>query len=416
MSTFWLAASAMTVIAVMFAVVPLLRNRADTTIDHDEINTAVIREQLKELEEDLAAGKLDEDSYTAARRDLERELLDDVKADTESTSPAAGSGKWAIGLVGVLIPAMAVMIYLQLGVTEIPERQVPVKAAPSANGMDHPMAAMVEKLAERLQQEPDNAEGWMLLGRSYATLNQFDNAAAAYEQALRLTGDHPQVLTDFADMRIMANGGQFTAESVALLERALAVDADNPKAMWLMGHWKYQNNDYRAALDYWQRTSAQLPPNSENAIAINQQIRQAQQKLGIAAVPATPATPQLTAQTQAASAHQVSVSVSLDADLAAKASPQDTVFIFARAVSGPRMPLAIVRKQVSDLPVTVTLDDSMAMTPAMVLSKFPEVTIGARVSKSGNAIAAAGDLQGEVSPVRIAEQNAVNVLIDTLVP
>jgi cytochrome c-type biogenesis protein CcmH len=414
MSTFWLLAAAMMLLALVFSAAPLLRKHRGASIDQNQLNTAVIKEQLRELQADLDAGKLDQASWTAAKTDLERELLSQLEVGDDRTPAAPRSGRWAIGLIGVLVPVMAVLLYLQLGSVDFQERQELAAAAPGADN-GHPLVAMVAQLSERLRENPDQLEGWLLLARSYAALNQFDNALDAYSQARRLVGDQPELLIDSADMLVMASGGQFTDAVGALLDQALAMQPDNAKGLWLKGHWKYRNNDIQGAVDNWQKAVAQLPPDSENALAINQQIKQAQNALGM------PATEEVTATAtdtgaQQASGSGIEVTVSLDPALAKQAAPGDTVFIFARAVQGPRMPLAIVRKQVADLPVSVTLDDSLAMTPAMVLSNFDQVAVGARVSKSGNAMAQSGDLEGMISPVQLPRGAAVKVVIDQAVP
>ncbi len=413
MTAFWISAAAMMLAALLFAVLPLVRGRQRPNVDQDQLNIAVVKEQLRELQADLDAGKLDRTAYTAARDDLERELLNQLETGTNGTPAVPRSGRWAIGLFVVVVPALAVLTYLQLGTVDFHERQLSSAAQPAADADGHPLAAMVAKLAERMREQPDQLEGWLLLGRSYAALNQFGNALDAYAEARRIAGDQPQLLIDSADMLVMANGGQFTDEVGALLERALAMQPDNPKGLWLKGHWKYRNNDIQAAIDNWKKAAALLPPGSENAMAINQQIRQAQNALGTpdGEALATAAPDSDEAQDGAGA---IEVMVRLDPALSAQAMPGDTVFIFARAVQGPRMPLAIVRKQVADLPLSVTLDDSLAMSPAMVLSGFDEVAVGARVSKSGNAMAQSGDLQGMTSPVQ--QGASVEVIIDQAIP
>jgi cytochrome c-type biogenesis protein CcmH len=416
MSTFWILAAGMLLAALLFALVPLLRKRHGANIDQDQLNTAVVKEQLRELQADLDSGKLDQASYTAAKTDLERELLDQLEAGTGSTPAAPRDGRWAVGLLGLLIPAMAILLYLQLGTVDFRERQELTAGAPTASAEGHPLAAMVSQLEQRMREDPDQLEGWLLLARSYAALNQFGNAVDAFTQARRIAGDQPELLIDTADMLVMANGGQFTDQVGGLLEKALAVQPDNAKGLWLKGHWKYRNNDIRAAIDNWKKAAAQLPPNSENAAAINQQIRQAQNALGMPETEVLAAAPAADTGDLESTGGTIQVTVKLDRALADKAAPGDTVFIFARAVQGPRMPLAIVRKQVADLPVSVTLDDSLAMSPAMVLSNFDEVAVGARVSKSGNAMPQSGDLQGMTSPVQIRQGEPVEVLIDQAVP
>jgi cytochrome c-type biogenesis protein CcmH len=424
MSTvFWLLAASMSLLALLFAVVPLLRSRESAAVSRQELNTEVIKEQLVELRADLDAGKLDADAYRAARHDLEREMLIDVDGAAGSEPQPPRSGRWAMGVFALLIPALAVLLYLQLGAAPLLDRQFeprPVAQKP-AEETSHPLEEMVAKLASRLEQDPENAEGWMLLGRSYAALSRYQEAANAYAQARRIAGDHPQLLVDYADILTMSTGGRFTAEAGDLLERALEAEPDNPKGLWLMGHYRYQNEDYRGALEYWQRVAAQLPPDSEDTATIRQQIEQAQTRL-VAAGGTLPADAvsvtdsSKTAPAASGGTAAIRVTVRLDETLTAKASPQDTLFVFARAANGPRMPLAIVRKQVTDLPLTVTLDDSLAMSPAMVLSNFDQVMVGARVSRSGNAMPQAGDLEGAVSPVAVEADASVEVVIDQVRP
>jgi cytochrome c-type biogenesis protein CcmH len=416
-TVFWLSAASMSVIALLFAIVPLLRRDTGATVSRQLLNTALIKEQLNELQADLEAGKLEPDAYQAARHDLERELLNDTQAAPEAGQQEERSGRWAIGIFSVLIPALAVFLYLQLGAAPLLDQPArPPVAQKPAQDTAHPLEDMVQQLAIRLQEDPDNAEGWVMLGRSYAALDRYQEAANAYAQARRIAGDHPQLLVDSADIMVMASGGRFTPEAGELLERALQVQPENAKGLWLMGHYKYQGEDLQGAVDYWQRAAAQLPPDSEDTRAIRQQIEQAESRLVAAGGTLAPAAETPASPAPAAEAKAVEVSVRLDPALSAQASAQDTVFIFARAAQGPRMPLAIVRKRVSELPVTVTLDDSLAMSPAMVMSNFSEVTIGARVSKSGNAMPQSGDLQGSVTPVQVQAGASVEVVINEIMP
>jgi cytochrome c-type biogenesis protein CcmH len=251
-------------------------------------------------------------------------------------------------------------------------------------------------------------------------LKRYDQAVDAYRNILRLGGNSPELLADYADALVMAAGGRFTPESGELLQRALAAQPDNVKALWLAGHWKNQEGDTAAAIEYWQQAAALLPADGEDAAVIGQQIARAREQLGLP--------PQQPIQTASASGMQtaeatpapagatIQVEVSIDPQLATQVEPDDTVFIFARAAQGPRMPLAIVRKQARDLPLSVTLDDSLAMSPAMVLSKFTEVSVGARISRSGNAMPQSGDLQGSQSPVNVGKDVSVAVKIDSRVP
>jgi len=396
MTSFWLPAAAMAAFALTFIALPLLRSRQRDDIDQNQLNVIVVREQLVELQADMDAGKLDAEAYEAARHDLERELLDAVDESGQKKQPASRSGRWLLAVLLPAVPLLAVMLYLQLGAGDLSARATQARAAQAGNPGDmseHDLNRMLEQLAQRLREEPNHPKGWMLLGRSYTSMRRYDDAVAAYEQARKYGGDSPELLIDFADTLIAADGGNFSDAAGAMIQQALKQQPDNAKGLWLMGHWNYQRGNFRSALDSWQRVAAQIPPDSENSMVLQQQIQLARAKLGDAAPAKSTPTTETTGKTS------IQVTVSLDPALRDSAAPDDTLFIFARAVSGPRMPLAIVRKQVRDLPVTVTLDDSMAMSPAMVLSRFPQVSIGARISKTGQAMPTPGDLRGMQSPV-----------------
>jgi len=251
-----------------------------------------------------------------------------------------------------------------------------------------------------------------MLARSYSTLQRFGDAAAAYEKAHRLVGDHADLLANYADALVMANDREFNDQAGNLLLKALELEPDHVKALWLAGHWKNRQGEYADAVRYWQRAAGQLPPDGKDAQVIAQQIRQARERLAPGEVVEAPIPPQQTAAAEKA----ITVSVTLDPQVAAGAAPEDTVFIFARAVSGPRMPLAIERRQVSDLPVMITLDDSTAMMPSMKLSNFDAVAVGARVSKSGTAMPQSGDLQGLVEPIAPDSGQLIELTIDSRVP
>ena len=418
MTVFWSLAAVMVTVALLFVLPPLLRKREPTAVSRDELNTEVIKTQLVELDADLAAGKLDEDQYGAARTDLEQELLYDL-ARSGPAQREPRSGRWATLLIIPLLPLCAVLLYQQLGSIELIERlqQVQTFQSQPVQQQAATIEDMVARLAARLQQQPDDLEGWTMLARTYNILERYSKAEAAYENVLRLGGENAGVLTDYADAMAMANGGTFTDKSGALLTRALELDPNNVKGLWLAGHWKNQSGMYAEAIGYWQKAALLLPEDGQDRPVITRQIQQAQQQLGIAVDSEQQATtsPAAVSPDKSASSVTLQVQVSLDPALVAKTSPGDTVFIFARAAQGPRMPLAIVRKQVKDLPVTVVLDDTMAMAPGMMLSGFEEVLIGARISKSGNAMAQSGDLQGSKSPVHPADLASLDIVIDSVV-
>ncbi|MEJ5999445.1 tetratricopeptide repeat protein [Paucibacter soli] len=243
--------------------------------------------------------------------------------------------------------------------------------------------AMAERLAERLKSRPDDAEGWTMLSRSYAVLGQFDKAVTAYQRVVKLRPDDAQVYADYADALAMANGSKLDGEPETLIKRALELDPGNAKALSLAGTLAFDRGDAASAARHWERALQGMEPGSELAQQLQGALAEARQRAGLSTAGAS-----------------LQVRVSLAPELAAKAAPDDTLFVFARAAQGSKAPLAIQRRQVKELPLTLTLDDSMAMNPALKLSGAEQVVVGARISKSGNAMPQPGDMQALSAPLK----------------
>jgi cytochrome c-type biogenesis protein CcmH len=255
---------------------------------------------------------------------------------------------------------------------------------------------MVSKLAERLKTRPDDATGWLMLGRSYTVLGRADDAIAAYEKAVALRGNDATTLADYAGALLAKNGDRATPQSDAVVARALAADPGHLKGLALAGMAAFERADYATAARHWEKMAERLPADSPDAPRLQASLDEARRRGGLSAAPVAAASAKA-AVTGAGAA--ISGTVTLAPALAAKAGPTDTVFVFARAAQGPRMPLAVLRAQVKDLPMTYKLDDSMAMAPTAKISGAAQVIVGARISKSGNAIPQPGDLAGESAPV-----------------
>ncbi|OGA48521.1 MAG: c-type cytochrome biogenesis protein CcmI [Betaproteobacteria bacterium RIFCSPLOWO2_12_FULL_62_58] len=401
MTLFWIVGALLVAIALLFIVPPLLRSKASGRLSRGAVNVAVYRDQLRELEADLRAGTLSGDHYEKARRELEARLLDDVGG----VERAAGRPQWgrrAALVLGLAVPLAAVGLYFVVG---NPQALAPQAATDAAHNLDvQQFQALVDRLAERLKNNPDEVQGWVMLARSYAALGRFGEAAAAYAHAVeRLPGD-AQVLADYADALAMAQGRRLQGEPEKIIARALQVDPDNVKALALAGTVAFDKQDYATAVAHWERILRLVPQDSELAQSVRASVAEAQALGGGSPAPRERIT--------AAGNNAISGVVRLAPEFAAKVAPTDTVFIFARAADGPRMPLAIMRKQARELPATFTLDDSMAMTPDTKLSNFPRVVVGARISKAANATPQPGDLQGVSSPVTGAA-TGITVVIDS---
>ena len=422
MMIFWLACVCLLILALLIVLLPLVRQHKNTTlIPRKELNIGIHKEHLQELKNEVQAGNLSHEDFENAVQELEHELIHDVaiNEDNKGTDFMKRS-TWTIVLIAILMPVFVISLYLRLGDVDIIKdrsNEIPQQAA---NGEAHSLDDMVERLRIRLQSQPDDVQGWQMLGRSYEVLNRFDDAVIAYRKVYELTGDDPGVLADFSEALVLANDNRFTEEALEMLSRALKADPDEPKALWLSGFAALDKGNNMEALQHWERLLPLLPPGGEDTVTLQQHINQVKQQSGL---PTTGESSVALNDKNDASmpeqqpAAEVNVDVSLDTDLAGKTRPDDTVFIFAKAAQGPPMPLAILRKQVKDLPLKAKLNDSMAMSPAMKLSSFNKIIIGARVSKSGNAMPQSGDLQGLSNTVLLDEvTDGVKVIINQVVP
>jgi len=384
---------------------PLARRVVRPSETCDAVNAAVYRDQLRELEADLRAGTLAPDQYEKARLEIEARLIADVgTGDAPAETPRGARG--AALALGLAIPICALAVYLSVG---NPSAVLP-QAAGGANphGMTKAQfEASVARLAARLKDNPEDGEGWTMLARSYAILGRFGEASEAYGKAAARMPRDAQLLADYADALAMAQGRTLQGEPEKIILRALTIDPDNVKALLLAGTAAFNRSNPRAAIRHWERVLGLLPKESDMIQRVQASIVQARSLAGSPGGKAQVAKP---APAQGGS--RVSGVVRLAPELAGKVAPGDIVFIFARAAEGPRMPLAILRKRAGDLPAEFTLDDTMAMAPQMKLSAFPRVIIGARVSKSANATASPGDLQGLSAPVNVGAKS-VSVVIDT---
>ena len=417
MSIFMVGVVGLILLALALLLPTLLRRSAlapgDTQpADARRANVAVLREQLAALDAERAAGVLDAEQHRMARIEIERRALDEEQgAERPAVQLRAGKTAWVLG---VAIPLFVVLVYGVLGNVEALAPTPREDAASGAPGevTTAQIEAMVDKLAQRMEgkttPEAGDEQGWTMLARSYAVLQRYPEAARAYARARALAPDNAQLLADHADVLAMTQGQSLAGEPSKLVARALQLDPKNLKALALAGSAAFERKDFAAALQYWGQAQQLAPPGSEFASGLESSIQQARSAASAGGTPiaaatgaavATPPVPAATPAGAAAATGQVSGVVQLAAGLAAKASPTDTVFVFARAAQGPRMPLAILKRKVSDLPLAFTLDDSSAMSPELKLSKFPNVVIGARISRSGDAMPQSGDLVGQVGPV-----------------
>lgn len=402
MTVFLIGAVLLTAIALAFVLPSLLRKDtvAVDQVQRDQLNLAVLRDQLRELDADLVEGLIDQVSYDGARHELERRVAEEVQPGAAMPVNASRNRASAIA-VGLAVPILAIALYLMIGSPNALDPTQQVAANESAHEITpEQIEGMVAGLAQRLRNEPDNADGWKMLARSYTALGRYGPASEAYTQLVKLIPDDAGLLADHADTLAMATNRSLQGEPEKIIERALAIDPKNLKALALSGSAAFERKDYASAVTRWQKILALVPPDSDISRSTGGSIREAQGLMGQAPSAQAP-----TLQAAFNGGTQVSGIVDIDPALRAQAADTDTVFIFARATEGPRFPLAVLRKQVKDLPVTFVLDDSMSMMPDAKLSSFPSVVVGARISKSGSATPGAGDLEGMTEPVTPGAKN-----------
>ena len=415
MTIFWIVAVLLIVAALLFLLPPLIQKDAGRDVlERDQLNLTIFKDQLAELESDLAAGVLTQEQYETARHDIERGFLRESGGEEHAAKAQTDVviGRAAAVVVAVVVPILAASLYSMLGSGAAGLHPESARPDVQAEGHEGTLEEQVRKLQDHLQTNPDDVEGWTMLARSYYFLKQYGPASEAFARASQLAQDSdPTLLVDYADALAMANGRNMAGRPYELVKQALSIQPFNEKALWLAGTATYQAKEYKGTLEYWQRLLQIFPEGSENFVQMQNNIGEIKQLLGM------PVDEEPAVTAQQAGAVRIEGVASLAPAMQGRVSPSDTVFVFARAANGPRMPLAIVRKQVKDLPLQFTLDDSMAMNPAMKLSSFKQVMVGARISKSGNAMPQSGDLEGMVGPIEVAgATDGVALQIDKVVP
>lgn len=417
MTLFWIVCAVLLIVALVFVVWPLWRKAAQNDdVLRDAANLEILRDQAAELEADLRNGLLTQEAYEQGKRELQARLLDEVSDTAAPAKPPRNPAKVLAVVLAVLLPLGSVLLYLKIGNTKalLPQEQ---HAVADGFGVIRSEAALQE-LEKKMEKLPENPDGWLLLARSYSELKRFPDAVRAYQQLVKLVPNEAQIWTDYADAYAMSNDQTLKGEPTKFLNKALELDPNNTTALALAGSAAMERGDYVAAVTHWQKLVDLLPPDYPDVQMIHDGIKQAKEFLAmqkggkqmLAQLPAEKA-PVKAAVNPAAT---ITGKVSLSAALAGKVSPTDTVFILARAAEGPKMPLAVLRKQVKDLPLQFTLDDSMAMQPQLKLSGFDQVVVVARVSKSGTPMAQPGDLQGTAGTVKPGAKG-LNIVIDSAV-
>jgi cytochrome c-type biogenesis protein CcmH len=429
---FWVLLLLMLLVAVVILIYPLLRARSSDAIAYKDSNLGLYDDKLAELEADLSEGRIDHDQYQQARQEIDRELLLDIPTESRETASIhyASQVKRQPGLalmISVFLPMLALLVYMKLGMHASTamqhaqaqsQTQVQSQSQTQQAGKVGSLEDMTRSLAQRLQQKGGSQQEWAMLGRAYKHLGQYTMSVEAFEQANKMA-PNAQLMIEQTESMALANNQRFTPEARALVMRALELDPDNLNVLWFAGVAEFQAGNYRESIDHLSRLSDEAKKDPEVERSLRLYIDKARDQL-VAAGEDIPTTDEIMGASTvsgdvAAGGASVQVKVDISSDVKSRFNPGDAVFVYAKAAAGPKMPLAVQRLTLAQLPATVTLDDSMAMMEGMNMSAFGSVVISARVTTSGSAIAKAGDYIGQSSVDDVSKAELVNIQIDTLV-
>ena len=397
MIDFWLAAGLLLLIALSFILIPVLRaRRAQREEDRTALNVALYQERVAELQAQHEEGVLTVEQLEAGRAEAARELL----ADTEGAAPGREStlGKTLPILAAIMVPVLGLGLYLHYGASDKVQLTQEFSQPPQS------LEEMVTRLERAAAAQPDSAEGLYFLGRAYMAQNRPADAAKVFERTVALAGRQPELLGQWAQAQYFADDKKWSDKTQALTDEALKADPKEVTSLGLLGIAAFEAKRYQEAIGYWQRLMNELPEGDQSRAALEGGIAKAREQLLASG-----------GQVQAAPATKAQASIKVSVDLADalkdKVLPGDSVFIFARAVSGPPAPLAVKRVTVADLPITVELGDVDAMMPQLKLSNFPEVQLVARVSRAGQPTA--GEWAGRSKPLPSSTKELQQLVIDS---
>lgn len=419
-SLFWIAAIVCVAVALAFVLPALMRARGEVArADRREVNIAVYRDQLKEIEADRANGLISEAQFQSAKLELEARLADDALAPDETVEPGGGGGRALAYSLGALLPAAAFGLYFWLGspasLSAVAQPSPDAAAMAGAPG-EHDVMQMIRQVEEKTRTNPDDGMAWAMLAKTYSVMEQWPKALRAYENAARLLPQDASVLSSYAEVMAIANGRALTGKPMELVQKALEIDPDDVKALELAGINAFQGEDFEQARGYFKRLHALLPPDSPYARDIQAALQETERLAGggAPALDALAAPPAADSASAPGGGARIAGSVDIAPALKSRLGSGDTVFLFARAGAGGP-PLAAIRSTAGSLPLEFSLDDSTAMNPGNVLSQHREVMLVARISRSGNAMAQPGDFEGRISGVKVGA-TGVKLVIDRVLP
>lgn len=410
---FGILVALLVIVSVGLVILPILRQpTAQNTTMRDQQNIQIARDKKQVLEQQLADGQMTDEEYNAAMADLEASLAIDLERQ-RSLQENRDAGRWAVWLFAAVIPVTSFYLYWQWGSYQVIENPALTQPRNQAAGHNQPdgqaptIEELLGRLKDHLREKPDDAQGWFMLGRSYLSLERYNEAAGALERSLELMPQESAIMLALADALAMIQDGGMQGRPGELVMQALQLVPNDPTALWLAGLAAEQDNRNRDAWNYWTRLLPLIEENPASVQEVRALLATLKQK--------QPDLPDLDSVVAAPAVAGLSLNISLDPALASQVEPGDLLFVYARAASGPPMPLAAKRLTVADLPLQVILSDNDAMMPQMRLSGFDQVVAGARISKTGQPIASPGDLFAESGAIeRKSQQGALSLVINQI--
>ncbi len=390
MTSFLIAAFLLLVLVLLLLLRPFIFPAKVEATSRRQMNAAIYREELEKLEAERSAGSINGADYEIAHAEMRQRLYQDTNEEDDRS--VMGSSKITVIGLCIFVSVLSAGFYFSLGdATRIAEQ-----------GTQQPMTQegvekMVTEFAAKMEKDPTNLKGWVMLARSYRILGRNEDAAKAYERAGNFIDTDPQLLADYADVLAANANGNFAGKPLKLINQALSLDPNNLMALWLSGTASYTTGNYKAAVQTWEKLAQQLPPGTEEARSIAESIADARTKGGLSSKAVV-------------SNKGISGKIEISADLKSKVKSSDIVMVIARK-PGERMPVAVLKTSVSEFPMNFALTDALAMNPNAPLSQIAEASIEVRISKTGMAKPETGDLMSSPQTVKVGVSN-VRLVID----
>lgn len=392
MTNFLIPAFLLLVLVLILLLRPFLFPGKVVPTSRRQMNAAIYREELDKLEAERAAGLITSADYEISHAEMRQRLFQDTNEEDDHAT-LGSTKKTAIALF-LFVAILSSGLYFVLGdVSRV--AQINTENPMTQEGVEK----MVNEFALKMEKDPSNLKGWVMLARSYRILGRNEDAAKAYARAGNFVDSDPQLLADYADALATNANGNFSGKPLSLINQALKLDPNNLMALWLSGSAAFSSGNYRSAVQTWEKLATQLPPNSEDLKAIEGSIAEARSKGGLSAKVAV-----------APSGKGISGQIELSNDLKSKVNAGDTVLVIARKV-GERMPVAVLKTSVARFPMRFALNDALAMNPSVPLSQLKEVSVEVRISKTGMAKPEPGDLISTVQTIQVGTENA-RLLVD----